>query len=123
MHGFLWLLQIVLAIVFAASGAWKLARGTQAPPPALAWVGDHLPERVRLIGLVEVLAAVALVLPGWTGGLTWLTPLAATVLVVLMALVTLFHYRRGEQQLMAVTGALGLLALLVAAFRFGPYAW
>ncbi len=123
MHTLLWLLQILLAVVFAATGTWKLLQRKESLAPFMSWVEDYPQERIRLIGLLEVLAAIGLILPGWTGILTWLTPVAATGLVVLMALAALTHHRRGEERMVALTGALGLLALLVAAFRFGPYAW
>lgn len=123
MHGFLWFLQIVLAIAFVAAGGFMLSQPRPPLERVLAWVEDYSTDRVRLIGALQVLGAVGLILPGWTGILPWLTPVAAAGLVVLMALAAETHYRRQERQMIAVTAALGLLAAFVAVFRFGPYSW
>jgi hypothetical protein len=123
MHGFLWFLQIILALIFAAAGALKLSRPKQSLQGLMAWVGDYPDQRVRQIGALEVAAALGLVLPGWTGILPWLTPLAATGLVVLLALASLTHYRRGEDRMILVTVILAVLAGVVAVFRFGPQSW
>jgi len=60
------------------------------------WVKDLSIGNIRLIGLLEVLAAVGLILPQWTGILPWLTPLAAAGLVLIMMGAMLVHMRRGE---------------------------
>lgn len=123
MHGFLWLLQILLAIVFAVLGVLRLTRPRESLLPYMAWVGDFPRRRVQQIGGLEVLAALGLVLPGWTGVLPWLTPLAATGLVVLMALASLTHYRRGEDRMIFLTMILAVVAAVIAVLRFGPQSW
>jgi hypothetical protein len=123
MHVFLWILQILLALLFGGLGLLKLRLPKKQLAPSMAWVEDFPRERVKLIGGLEVLAAVGLVLPGWTGVLTWLTPLAATGLVVLMVLAGQTHRRRHENQMLPVNVGLGLVAGFVAIFRFGPYSW
>jgi predicted outer membrane lipoprotein len=123
MHAFLWILQILLALVFGVLGVLKLSQPKRRLAQSMAWVEDFPESRVKLIGGLEVLAAVGLILPGWTGVLTWLTPLAATALVVLMVLAGQTHRRRREPQVLPVNVVLGLAAAVVAIFRFGPYAW
>jgi len=123
MHAFLWILQILLALLFAGLGLLKLSQPKEKLAPSLAWVEDFPEQRVKLIGGLELAAAVGLVLPGWTGVLAWLTPLAATGLVVLMVLAGQVHRRRGERQMLPLNVALGLAAAVVAIFRFGPYSW
>ena len=123
MHGFLWFLQVVLALLFAATGVLKLIRPRDHLRELMPWTADAPLPRVRLIGVLELAAAVGLVLPGLTGILPWLTPLAATGLAVLMALASLTHYRRGEDSMILITVPLGVVAAVVAVFRFGPYAW
>ena len=123
MHVFLWILQILLALAFGVLGGLKLSQPKRQLAQSMAWVEDFPESRVKLIGGLEVLAAVGLILPGWTGVLTWLTPLAATGLVVLMVLAGQTHRRRREPQVLPVNAALGLAAAVVAIFRFGPYAW
>jgi predicted outer membrane lipoprotein len=123
MHVFLWILQILLALAFGVLGVLKLSQPKRQLAQSMAWVEDFPESRVKLIGGLEVLAAVGLILPGWTGVLTWLTPLAATGLVVLMVLAGQTHRRRREPQVLPVNAVLGLAAAVVAIFRFGPYAW
>jgi hypothetical protein len=123
MHGFLWFLQIVLAIAFAAAGLFMLTQPRSQLERAMAWVEEYSTTRIRQIGGLQVLGAIGLILPAWTGILPWLTPLAAAGLLVLMALATEIHYRRRDYQIIPVTAGLGLLVAFVAVFRFGPYSW
>ena len=123
MHVFLWILQILLALLFAGLGLLKLSQPKKKLARSLAWVEDFPEQRVKLIGGLELAAAVGLVLPGWTGVLPWLTPLAATGLVVLMVLAGQVHRRRDERWMLPVNVTLGLGAAVIAIFRFGPYAW
>lgn len=123
MHVFLWILQILLALAFAGSGLLKLTQPKQKLTASMPWVEDFPGDRVKLIGGLEVLAAIGLILPGWTGILPWLTPLAATGLVVLMVLAFQTHRRRGESQAYPIVGALGVVAAFLAIFRFGPFSW
>ncbi len=80
MNRLLWVLQILLALVFLASGVMKLmmpdeALTAQSPFPALF---------IRFISVCEILGALGLVAPGLTGIRTYLTPLAAACLTIIM---------------------------------------
>jgi hypothetical protein len=115
-----WVVQVLLGVVFLASGVVKLVR----PRPALvaagmAWAGDWSDAGVRGVGALEVLGAVGLVVPAVTGIAPVLAPVAAVGLALVMAGAVVVHVRRGEQAAAAVV--LGLLALGVAVLRFGPY--
>ena len=48
-------------------------------------------DRMRIIGVLEVLGAIGLILPALTGILPWLVPTAAAALAVLMVLAAVFH--------------------------------
>jgi hypothetical protein len=67
--------------------------------------------------VAEVLAAFGLVLPGSTGLLPWLTPLAAAGLAPIMAGAAVLHLSRGEIAPMLVTAVLLALAAFVACAR------
>ena len=84
----------------------------------MAWVEDFSQETVRPIGTLEVLGAIGLMLPALTGILTWLTPLAAAGLVLLMIGAALTHLRRIEYRNIAVNAVLLILAAFVAYGRF-----
>lgn len=81
----LWIIQILLALLFLFAGGLKLVIPfeelmKQASPNAVV-----LPELfIKFIGLVEVLGALGLVLPGLLRIKKGLTPLAAIGLTILM---------------------------------------
>ncbi|MBW8796126.1 MAG: DoxX family protein [Streptomyces sp.] len=76
----------------------------------------------RLIGGVELAAALGLILPATTGIALALTPLAAVGLAVVMVLAGAFHVRRGEYSAIGLNVVLAL-AVVVAWDRFGPYSF
>jgi uncharacterized membrane protein YphA (DoxX/SURF4 family) len=120
---FVWVLQIVLALAFLAAGATKLSQSKDKLQPKMGWVESYPPGAVKAIGAVEVLAALGVVLPAWTGIAPVLTPLAATGLAVVMIGAIVTHGRRGERQPLPVNLLLLVLAVIVAWARFGPYSY
>jgi hypothetical protein len=74
--------------------------------------------------VLQVLLAVAMllhgyvILPGLTGILPWLTPLAAVGLIVVMGSAIIYHFQTGDRK--GATGPLVMLvvALVVAYGRF-----
>ena len=114
----LWLIQLVLALLFAGVGFVKLFQRHARLVDNLRWPEDFSPGVVKLIGGLEVLGAAGLVLPQATGQLPILTPLAASALALMMALAIAVHVRRGERNRIALAAILLTLALLVAVGRF-----
>src|ERR1700733_9925996 len=90
----LWIVQILLAFVFVASGSIKLFAFDQfaASAPALA---DQR-GLVTFIGIAELAGALGLILPALTKILPILTTWAAVGLATIMVLATAFHLSRGE---------------------------
>ena len=83
------------------------------------WMSAIGRQNMRMLGLLEFLAAIGLILPAITGVLPWLTPLAASMLVVLMVFAIAFHARRpGEVPNLVLNVVLGVLALIVAYGRW-----
>ncbi len=121
MNVFLWVVQAILAAMFAVAGLMKSTQPKEKLLPRLPWVADFSPNTVRFIGVMELLGALGLILPAATGILPLLTPIAATGLAVMMALAAATHVRRKEPSGVAFTAILFLLAALVAWGRFGPY--
>jgi uncharacterized membrane protein YphA (DoxX/SURF4 family) len=124
MDMFLWVLQLVLAIVFLLHGLLFLtmtpAREEQLQkrrPDA-----KPLPKLPRwfmtFIGMAEVFGAAGLILPGLSGILTWLTPLAAAGLMLPTIGAVALHASRREAQQVVVTGILVVLTLFVAYMRW-----
>jgi uncharacterized membrane protein len=120
----LWIVQGLLAVVFGASGVVKTGRDRKRLfDEGITWVEDFSAGAVRTIGVLEVLAAVGLILPAATGIVPVLTPLAAAGVALLMAGASAVHLRRGEFAFIGVTLGLLALAVFVAWGRFGPYAF
>jgi uncharacterized membrane protein len=118
----LWLVAGLLTAVFGATGILKLTQSRDhLARSGITWVEDFSTPAIRTIGALELLAALALVLPAAFGTATWLTPLAAVGLTLLMAGAVIVHLRRHEPGLAVGTGLLLLLAALVAWGRLGPY--
>ncbi len=121
----LWILQVVLAVLFLLHGwlyvVWPAAMVEQMrqrnPNPNREVLGIS-PGFRRFIGVAEWLAAVGLILPGLTGILPWLTPLAAFGLMIVMGSAVVYHLRRGETQMLIPTGILFVLVTFVAYMRW-----
>lgn len=81
----LWILQVLLALMFLFAGGTKLVLS----PEVMASMGSpnqvHLPGLfLKFLGVVEVLGALGLILPGLFRTRTELTPLAALGLFIIM---------------------------------------
>jgi uncharacterized membrane protein len=120
----LWIVQGLLALVFGASGVVKATRDRKRLlDDGITWVEDFPAWAVKAIGILEVLAAIGLVLPAVTGIAPVLTPLAAVGIALLMAGAGVVHFRRGEIAFLGVIAVLFVAAAFVAWGRFGPYAF
>ncbi|GAA4262855.1 DoxX family protein [Dactylosporangium darangshiense] len=115
----LWILGGLLAVSFLGSGVLKLARSrAQLAASGMGWADDFGDGAVKAIGVLEILAAVGLILPAALDIAPVLVPVAAVGLVLLMAGALIVHVRRRETQGIAVTVTLLALAAFVAAGRF-----
>ena len=94
----LWVIAGLLAFAFLAAGLTKLAQPKQklAASPGMGWTGSISPGTIKLIGLLEVLAAIGLILPAALGITPVLVPLAALGLALLMIGAAITHARRHE---------------------------
>ena len=120
----LWIVQGLLAFVFGGSGVVKSTRDRKRLfDDGITWVEDFPGWAVRVIGVLEILAALGLVLPAVTGIAPVLTPMAAVGIALLMAGAGVVHFRRGEIAFLGVIAVLFGAAVFVAWGRFGPYAF
>jgi putative oxidoreductase len=110
----LWILQVLLALAFAAHGGMMLF-----PPPEIAVQMDaNLPRWFSLfIGVAEVAAAVGLILPGLTRVMPFLVTWAAVGIVIIMVSATGYHAVRGEYSASVTTFILLVMATLLAYGR------
>src|SRR5215203_557705 len=116
----LWIVQGALAAVFGGSGVVKVTRDRKRlADDGITWVEDFSAGAVKAIGVLEILAAVGLILPAATGIAPVLTPLAAVGIGLLMAGAAVVHFRRGEIAFIGVIAVLFAAAAFVAWGRFG----
>ena len=122
MNTVLWILQGLIASMFAMTGFMKLVKSKdelQNQGERMKWVESVSSRNLKFIGLLELLAALGLILPPLTGMLIWLTPLAATGLSINMIGAMLLHIRRGDDaKAISMNIMLMLLAGFVAYGRF-----
>lgn len=118
MNALLWTVQIGLALLAFAGGAYKAS----SPDPLATQFPAIRHGGWRALGVFEILAAVLLVVPTATGWMPFLTPLAGTGLALeSFALAAL--YGRSSLKLTAANPfpwsiVMGLLAAFVAYGRF-----
>lgn len=118
-----WVLQGLLAALFLMAGLMKATKSKEGIKESggerMSWVDDVSANNIKLIGVLEILAAIGLILPQLTGILPWLTPLAAVGLVLTMIGAMVLHVRRGDgAQALMSNAVLLLLAAFVAYGRF-----
>ncbi len=109
----LWILQVLLALHTGTGGAWKFTNSSADMPslaaiPPKVWVG---------MGVLELLIAVALVLPAFSRSLAILAPIAAGLIGLEMLLFCALHLASGDPNhgsLVYWLVVAGLCALLAA---------
>ena len=120
----LWVVQILLAIGFAASaamkGTWDRERLVRAGQTGVQGLPVPL---IRSIAFVELLGALGLLLPWTTGIAPVLTPVAALGLAVVMILAAGVHLILREPKNVAITVAILAACLFVAYGRGLRLTW
>jgi hypothetical protein len=113
-----WILQVLLALVFALhfvvytfapEALTRPMRAQGAWPPAI-------PDGLRrFIGVAELAGALGLILPALTHILPWLTIVAALCLALVTILASIYHLRRKEPPFPAI---FAVLCLVLAYLRW-----
>jgi hypothetical protein len=94
MNVFVWVVQALLAVMFALQGVFLIS-----PPEPMRLVFETLPFSrgfMVAIGILDVLGAIGLILPWALKILPQLTPLAAAGLTIIMIGAIVTHLVRGE---------------------------
>ncbi len=114
MNAALWIVQALLAALFLFAGGMKLVMPIEEMTKQVAMPGPFL----RFIGVVEVLGAIGLILPGLLRIRPGLTPLAAVGLVIIMIGATVVTLVGGDVAPALIPLVVGLLAAFVAYGRW-----
>lgn len=116
MHVLLWVLQVLAALIYTASGGMKLFMFDKISAEVPSF-GALPREAWMVMGILELIAVVGLVLPGalhWQPRFT----VYAAVLLALESLVFLWvHVQYREVGSMLMSGALGLILAFIAYGR------
>lgn len=113
MSAALWIVQALLAALFLFAGGMKLVLPIEEMTKQVPMPGAFL----RFIGVVEMLGAFGLILPGLLRIRPGLTPLAAAGLVIIMVGATVVSLSLGVAMAL-IPLAVGLLAAFVAYGRW-----
>jgi hypothetical protein len=118
----LWTITGLLAAIALVGGISKtfVPKQKLASVPGGGWTNDHAAGFVRTLGVLELLAAVGLILPAVLDVAPVLVPVTAVSWVLLMIGAMATHLRRGEQRFALLNLIYLALAVFVAVARFGP---
>lgn len=119
MNTALWIASGLLASTMLATGGLKLAVPRVKLMEKMKWATTWTDERVKLLGLAEVLGGVGVIVPYATGILPVLTPIAALCLVVLMLGAVKTHLDLKEGPMAAGPAFFAALGVFVALGRAG----
>ena len=117
MNILLWILQIMFGIYFTLIGIMHFIV-PEGLPAQMAWMYELSPVLHFTSGTAEILGGLGLILPGLTRIKTWLTPLAALGLSIVMVLAAIYHFPRGETINIAFNFVLASLSAFIAYGRW-----
>ncbi|WP_158749880.1 DoxX family protein [Acidobacterium sp. S8] len=117
MNILLWVLQIVTALLYAASGLMKLFFFDKVTKDVPSF--GVLPRPVwTALGILELLGTIALILPGLLKSYTGLTAIAAVVLCFESLLFIWVHIKYTEKTPIVMSVVLGVVMAFIAYGRF-----
>lgn len=117
MNVVLWIAQILLAVVFMASGVLKLTQSKDALLERMPTLAPWRPITIKAIGLAEVLGAIGIVVPGLIGVAPELVPWAALGLGCVAIGAAVAHAEQRDYKVLPVHAVLLVLAVTVMAGR------
>ncbi len=118
----LWIAAGLLALVALTGGLTKtfIPKEKLEHHQGAAWTRNVRPEFVKTLGVLELLAAVGLILPAVVDVAPVMVPVTAVCWVALMIGAMITHGRLGQFKLVMLNVVYLALAVLVAVGRFGP---
>ena len=111
-HIILWVAQVTLAVLFIAGAIMKF-QPIETTSAMMPWTGQVPIWVVRLLGIIDLLAAVGLILPSMLRIKPQLTTWAALSIITLMFSAIVFHVSRGEASVIGVNIISAIIALFI----------
>jgi uncharacterized membrane protein YphA (DoxX/SURF4 family) len=116
MNVLLWILQVLAALLYTASGVMKVFMFDEISKDVRSF--DALPRSVwTALGILELVCALGLILPAAFHWQPRLTVAAAMVLAIESLVFIGVHVKSGEIAPIIMSGALGLLMAFIAYGR------
>jgi hypothetical protein len=122
MNATLWIAAGLLALVALTGGLTKtvIPKEKLEQHEGAAWTRRFSPGFVKTLGVLELLAAVGLVLPAVVDVAPVMVPVTAVCWAALMIGAMITHGRLGQFKLVLVNVVYLVLAVSIAIGRFGP---
>jgi len=117
----LWAAQVLLAAAFLLTVTMRLTQPREKLVQTQPWVNDFSATQVAAVSALEFLAALGLILPAVTHIATFLVPLAAVGIILLMIGAMAVNMRMSLTRGIVTNVIFIALAAFVAWGRFGPY--
>jgi hypothetical protein len=119
----LWIAAGLLAAIAMAGGISKtfIPKATLAAQHGGEWTQDASTGFIKTLGVLELLAAVGLILPAVLDVAPVMVPVTAVCWVALMAGAMTTHGRLGQSELVLLSTVYLALAVFIAWGRFGPW--
>jgi hypothetical protein len=118
----LWIVTSLLAALSLAGGLTKtfVPREKLAAQKGGEWTARASDGFVKTLGLLEILAAIGLILPAVLDIAPVMVPVTATCWVLLMVGAMITHGRLGQYKLSMLNAVYLAVAVFIAWGRFGP---
>ncbi|WP_175615790.1 DoxX family protein [Piscibacillus halophilus] len=118
----LWIATGLLALIALIGGVSKtfMSKEKLAQSPGGGWVLDFNVGFLKFLGILEILAALGLILPAVVDIVPTLVPVTAVCWVLLMIGAIITHIRHGDAKPVIANIIYLLLAVFIAWGRFGP---
>jgi uncharacterized membrane protein YphA (DoxX/SURF4 family) len=110
----LWAVQVLLFLVFAGTGLWKLLTPIPQLAAMIPWAGEVPAPFLHATAVLDLLGGIGILLPAVTRVAPGLTFLAALGCAALQVGAVVFHLSRGEAADTPFNVLLAALALFVA---------
>ena len=115
----LWIVQVLMFLVFAGGGLWKLVTPIPQIAAVFPWAGEVPATFLYATGVLDVLGGIGILLPTVTRIMPRLTVAAASGCAALQVGAIVFHLARGE----AADTPFNVVLVALAAVVFWGRGW
>jgi divalent metal cation (Fe/Co/Zn/Cd) transporter len=115
----LWIIQIILGIkLITVSYTHGLRQSQSTMQEAIQKMGRFSQPLLYIISVCTFIGTMGLILPGILGSSTWVTPVTAAILSIMLLFSIFFHIRCREKPKIFVSIVLFVFAVFVAYGRW-----